>query len=83
VAVPVSIKVGDAIVGPTSFCALGRNGLAAALVRTGSHWEVEFAIHETALAYRVANDGVRTAEQGATNELWAVGEAKERPEGWG
>jgi hypothetical protein len=46
-------------------------------------WAAKFAIHETALACRLANDGVRTADQAATNELWAVGEAKERPEGWG
>jgi hypothetical protein len=43
-------------------------------------WAAKFAIHETALACRVANDGVRTGGQGATNELSAAGEAKERPE---
>jgi RNA polymerase sigma-70 factor, ECF subfamily len=46
-------------------------------------WAAKFAIHETALACRVANDRVRTADQGVTNELWAVGEAKERPARWG
>ncbi len=46
-------------------------------------WAAKFAIHETALACRVASDGVRTADQVATNEPWAAGEAKERPEGWG
>jgi hypothetical protein len=46
-------------------------------------WTAKFAIHEIAHACRLANKGVRTADQGATNELWAVGEAKERPEGWG
>jgi hypothetical protein len=46
-------------------------------------WAAKFAIHETALACRVANDGVRTADQGATNGTMGVGEAKERREGWG
>ncbi len=160
-AVPVYIKIAYAVEGADLVRALGGNGLAAALVRTGSHWEsrsarrarirarsshvgrlraflvavswfeanrrrpqlrsltpretaalvrdaaeaaltavvdrlseyrgqsrfatwaAKFAIHETALACRVANDGVRTADQSATNELWAAGEAKERPEGWG
>jgi hypothetical protein len=43
VAVPVYIKVGDAIEGADLVRALGRNGLAAALVRTGSHCEVEIS----------------------------------------
>ncbi len=42
-AVPVYIKVGDAIEGADLVRALGLNGLAAALVRTGSHWEVEIS----------------------------------------
>jgi hypothetical protein len=43
VAVPVYIKVGGALEGADLVRALGRNGLAAALVRRGSEWEVEIS----------------------------------------
>ncbi|HEX2110224.1 MAG TPA: hypothetical protein VHF67_01610 [Gaiellaceae bacterium] len=46
-------------------------------------WAAKFAIHETALACQLANDGVRTADHVATNELWTAREVNERPEGWG
>jgi hypothetical protein len=70
VAVPDYIKVGDAVEGADLVRALGRNGLAAALVRAGSEWEVEISSPREDLRTFLADIGVVLA-------AWCGGESRD------
>jgi hypothetical protein len=71
VAVPVYIRVGNADEGADLVRALGRNGLAAALVGIGGEWEVEISSpHEDPRTF--------LADIGVVLAAWSGGESPGR-----